>query len=118
MLLNVSAPFHSPMMAPAAIVMKDALQAVTMQVPAAPLIANVTAQPVSDVNAIRELLVEQVTGRVRWRETLECLQGQGMPGLLECGHGKVLSGLAKRAERGWPTLSLQNPQDIEIALAG
>lgn len=99
MLLQVSAPFHCPMMAPAADVMADALAEVEMLPPSVPLIANVTAGPVEDPAEIRRLLVEQVTGMVRWRECCMTMRSKGVETLVEVGSGKVLSGLARRIDR-------------------
>jgi [acyl-carrier-protein] S-malonyltransferase len=95
-LLPVSAPFHCSLMQPAADVMEEALAAVHMQDPAVPLVANVTAQPVRSADEIRENLVKQVTGTVRWRETVNWLAGQGATHIVEIGAGKVLTGMARR----------------------
>ncbi len=96
-LLNVSAPFHCPLMQPAADEMAEALAAAAIVAPRAPLVANVTARPVLDPDVIRRLLVEQVTGRVRWRESVEWLAGEGgVDRFAELGAGKVLTGIAKR----------------------
>lgn len=111
--LPVSAPFHSPLMAPAAREMEDALATVTISPPRIPVIANVTAQPVSDPDTIRRLLVEQVTGLVRWRETVESFKARGVTQAVELGAGKVLSGLAKRIDRDLETASVGTPADIE-----
>lgn len=115
-MLNVSAPFHSPLMRPAAQRMAEALADVAIASPACPLVANVTAAPVTEPGQIRELLVEQVTGMVRWRESLRFLRERELVGLVECGHGKVLAGLAKRIDREFATTNLQTPQDIETFL--
>ena len=96
MMLPVSAPFHSPLMAPAADAMARALEAVTLNTPSLPVIANVTVKPVIAPDEIKALLVEQVTGRVRWRETIESLPGLGVTKVVEAGAGKVLTGMAKR----------------------
>ena len=115
--LPVSAPFHCPLMKPAADEMQKALAGITIAPPSLPLIANVTAAPVTDPEAIRRLLVEQVTGLVRWRESIEYLLGQGTTQFVEIGAGSVLSGLVKRIakEQGKEvlSLSLQKPDDIE-----
>jgi [acyl-carrier-protein] S-malonyltransferase len=95
--LNVSAPFHCPLMQPAADEMAAALATATILAPRAPLVANVTARPTLDPEAIRRMLVEQVTGRVRWRESMEWMAGEGgVTRFAEAGAGKVLSGMAKR----------------------
>ncbi|HMO42622.1 MAG TPA: ACP S-malonyltransferase, partial [Phenylobacterium sp.] len=95
--LNVSAPFHCPLMQPAADEMAQALASATIIAPKTPLVANITARPVHDPEEIRRLLVEQVTGRVRWRESMEWLAGPGgVTRFAEAGSGKVLSGMAKR----------------------
>jgi [acyl-carrier-protein] S-malonyltransferase len=116
MLLQVSAPFHCPMMAPAADVMADALAAVAIEAPVVPLIANVTAAPVEDPADIRRLLVEQVTGMVRWRESCVTLREKGVDMLIEVGSGKVLSGLAKRIDRDLGAANIGTPADIEAFL--
>lgn len=111
--LNVSAPFHSPLMAPAAEVMAEALAATEIAAPEAPLVANVTARPTSDPEAIRKLLVEQVTGRVRWRESLVWLGGEGVSRFAEVGAGKVLTGMVKRALPDAEASALNAPGDLE-----
>src|SRR5215469_2614635 len=94
--LNVSAPFHCPLMAPAAEEMAQALSSAAIFAPSPPVVANVTARPTSDVETIRRQLVEQVTGRVRWRESMEWLTGEGgVTRFAEAGAGKVLTGMIK-----------------------
>jgi [acyl-carrier-protein] S-malonyltransferase len=116
--LNVSAPFHSPLMRPAAEEMAEALAATTIIQPKAPLVANITARPVSDPDTIRALLVEQVTGRVRWRETLAWMGGDGgVSKFAEAGAGKVLTGMVKRSIEGAEAVSLNMPQDLEAFAA-
>ncbi len=115
-LLPVSAPFHCPLMAPAAREMEEALAEVAIASPAVPLIANVTAEPVSDPEAIRGCLVQQVTAMVRWRESVLRLKQDGVFRLVELGAGRVLSGLAKRIERELETLAVGQPADVEPAL--
>ena len=115
-MLPVSAPFHSPLMAPAAEEMTEALDVVTMAPPRVPLVANVTAQAVSDPETIRGLLIEQVTAMVRWRESVLYLAGQGVESLVEIGGGKVLTGLAKRIAPDVAALSVGTPDDIESFL--
>ncbi|MEX0692909.1 MAG: ACP S-malonyltransferase [Rhodospirillales bacterium] len=113
MMLQVSAPFHCPMMAPAADVMAEALAEVNIDAPAVPLIANVTAGPVEDPIEIRRLLVEQVTGMVRWRECCLTMREKGVETLIEVGSGKVLSGLARRIDKELSALNVGLPADIE-----
>lgn len=115
-LLPVSAPFHCALMEPAAHAMAEALGQVRIAPPAVPIVANVTAEPVLEPIEIRGLLVEQVTQRVRWRETVAFLAAQGVDGLLELGAGKVLTGMAKRIARDLPALSAGTPDEIEAAL--
>jgi [acyl-carrier-protein] S-malonyltransferase len=116
-LLPVSAPFHCSLMAPAATTMEQALAAVDVTAPAVPLVANVTAAPISDPEEIRRRLVEQVTGMVRWRETTEWLGAAGVDLFVEIGAGKVLSGLARRIIEGAETLAVGTPADLDAALA-
>jgi [acyl-carrier-protein] S-malonyltransferase len=116
-LLPVSAPFHCALMAPAAKVMAEALAGVAIKAPAVPVVANVTAAPVSDPEAIRRNLVDQVTGMVRWRESVSWLAGNGVTLLAEVGAGKVLSGLAKRIADGAEAISIGTPADIDAAVA-
>ncbi|MSO72089.1 MAG: [acyl-carrier-protein] S-malonyltransferase [Rhodospirillaceae bacterium] len=113
MLLPVSAPFHCPLMKPAADVMANALSQVTIKSPSLPVIANVTAAAVIDPIEIRRLLVEQVTAMVRWRESVRAMKDAGVDTLVELGSGKVLTGLAKRIDGDLTGISLQAPQDIE-----
>ncbi len=116
-LLPVSAPFHCSLMAPAAGVMADALAGAALAEPAVPLVANVTARPISDPEEIRRRLVEQVTGVVRWRESMEWLAGAGVDLFVEVGAGKVLSGLARRIVDGAETLAVGSPADVDAAVA-
>ena len=112
--LNVSAPFHSPLMAPTAEAMAEALAAASIQAPRAPLVANVTARPTNDPEVIRQLLVEQVTGRVRWRESVEWLAVEGgVTRFAELGAGKVLTGMAKRIAPDAEAVAVNTPADIE-----
>jgi [acyl-carrier-protein] S-malonyltransferase len=112
--LNVSAPFHCPLMQPAADEMAEALAAATIVSPRAPLVANVTAQPTNDPEAIRRMLVEQVTGRVRWRESVTWMAGLGgVTRFAEAGAGKVLSGMAKRIAPDAEAVPLNTPADLE-----
>ncbi|HIJ38156.1 MAG TPA: ACP S-malonyltransferase [Rhodospirillaceae bacterium] len=118
MLLPVSAPFHCPLMQPAADAMAEALSRVTLRAPVVPLMANVTAAAVTNPDEIRSLLVAQVTGTVRWRETVLAMQAMGVDRLVEAGAGKVLAGLAKRIDKELLAVSLQTPADIEAFLKG
>lgn len=114
LLLDVSAPFHCSLMQPAAKVMQDALAEVKWSAPAVPVVTNMTASAETDPNALRELLVQQVTGMVRWRESVAYLAQQGVEHALEIGAGKVLSGLARRIA---PEIQMQNigePGDFEV----
>ncbi len=112
--LNVSAPFHCPLMQPAADEMAQALAAATIISPRAPLVANVTARPVHDPEEIRRLLVEQVTGRVRWRESVAWLvETGGVTRFAEAGSDKVLSGMAKRIAPDAEATPLNTPADLE-----
>ena len=116
--LNVSAPFHCPLMQPAADEMAEALAKTTILAPRAPLVANVTAAPVHDPDVIRKLLVEQVTGRVRWRESMTWLAAQGgVTRFAEAGAGKVLSGMAKRIAPDAEATPLNTPADLEAFAA-
>ena len=117
LMLPVSAPFHSVLMQPAAAAMADALAAVEIQAPAVPVIANVRAEPVIEPGAIRILLVEQVTGSVRWRESIEFLSGAGVTEFWEIGAGKALSGMIKRIGKDATTRAIGTPADI-AALKG
>lgn len=116
--LPVSAPFHSALMQPAAEVMQQALEETTVNAPSVPLIANVTADVVTDPDKIRSLLVQQVTGMVRWRESVEALAAKGVTSLTEIGAGKVLAGLARRINKELGATSLQTPADIDAYLVG
>jgi len=115
-LLPVSAPFHCPLMQPAADAMATALAEVDIQRPLVPVIANVTAAPVQDPDQIRQLLVEQVTGTVRWRESILAMKALGITTIAEFGAGKVLSGLVKRIDKEISASSVQGPADIEAFL--
>lgn len=115
-MLPVSAPFHSTLMAPAADAMADALANVEKQNPSVPVIANVRAEPVTDADEIAKLLVEQVTGQVRWRESIAWLGANGTETLFEVGSGKVLTGLARRIDRSLAGVAVNNPSDLEAAL--
>ncbi|MBB2675622.1 UNVERIFIED_ORG: [acyl-carrier-protein] S-malonyltransferase [Rhizobium esperanzae] len=116
-LLPVSAPFHSKLMTPAAEAMRAALATVAKSDPVVPLIANVRAAPVTGADEIANLLVEQVTGQVRWRETVEWFAGNGVTTLYELGSGKVLTGLARRIDKTVNGISVGGPADIDSAVA-
>ena len=112
LLLPVSAPFHSPMMDPAAEVMRGALAEATVNAPIVPVVANVTARPETDPQEIRDNLVAQVSGTVRWRESVEYMAGEGVTRFVELGAGKVLAGLVKRIAAGSEGVSVGSPDDI------
>ncbi|CUW39932.1 malonyl-CoA-[acyl-carrier-protein] transacylase [Magnetospirillum sp. XM-1] len=114
--LPVSAPFHCALMQPAADAMAEALAKVGMQAPKVALVANVTASKVTDPAAIRDLLVRQVTGTVRWRESVLFMKAEGVTSLVELGSGKVLGGLAKRIDKELSGSSVGTPADIEAFL--
>jgi [acyl-carrier-protein] S-malonyltransferase len=116
-MLPVSGPFHCPLMAPVADVMADALAKVNVKPPSLPLISNVTAREVTSPTEIRSLLVRQVTGMVRWRESVLYMKTRGVRELIEIGAGNVLSGLAKRIDRELSGTSLGTPSDIEAFVA-
>ncbi|RZJ18525.1 MAG: [acyl-carrier-protein] S-malonyltransferase [Brevundimonas sp.] len=112
--LNVSAPFHCPLMQPAADEMATALASASILAPATKLVANVTARPEVDPEVIRRLLVEQVTGRVRWRESMEWMATEGgVTRFAEIGSGKVLTGMAKRIAPDAESLALNTPEELE-----
>jgi [acyl-carrier-protein] S-malonyltransferase len=110
--LTVSAPFHCRLIASAAEAMRAALADVALQVPVVPVVANVTAAPVTEPDEIRALLVKQVTGTVRWRESVVYMAGQGVDRLVEVGTGKVLAGLAKRIAREVASMNVAEPADV------
>ena len=112
--LNVSAPFHCPLMQPAADEMDAALADAAISAPRPPVVANVTARPESDPETIRRLLVEQVTGRVRWRESMEWMATEGgVTRFVEIGSGKVLTGMAKRIAPDAEAITLNAPEEME-----
>lgn len=113
MLLPVSAPFHCALMQPAADVMAGALADVTMSAPAVPLVANVVASAVTDTNDIRDNLVTQVTGTVRWRESVAWMVDNGVTGFVEVGAGKVLTGMARRMAPDASCMATMSAADIE-----
>jgi [acyl-carrier-protein] S-malonyltransferase len=115
-LLPVSAPFHCALMQPAADVMREALAKVDIKAPAVPLVANVLAAPISDPEEIRAKLVAQVTGMVRWRETMLYLKTNGVGSVYEVGAGRVLAGIARRFD-GIEAKSVGTPEELETAAA-
>jgi [acyl-carrier-protein] S-malonyltransferase len=117
MLLAVSAPFHCALMAPAAEVMANALASTKIHPPAVPLVANVLATPIDDPTEIRQRLVEQVTGTVRWRESMAWLAANGITRLVEIGAGKVLTGLAKRTAPEATASSVGTPDEVKALAA-
>ena len=116
MLLPVSAPFHCPLMQPAADAMQAALEKVELATPRVPLVANVLASEITNPQEIKQRLVEQVTGLVRWRESVQYMRSDGVDMLVECGSGKVLSGLVKRIDKEMTGQALNTPSDIEAFL--
>jgi [acyl-carrier-protein] S-malonyltransferase len=117
LLLPVSAPFHCALMQPAAEVMAGALAEVTLNAPAVPLVANVRAAAVSDPDEIRALLVEQVTGSVRWRESVLWMAGQGVDEIWEIGAGKALSGMIRRIDKAVVCKAVGTPDEVKAAVA-
>ncbi|PWR03553.1 [acyl-carrier-protein] S-malonyltransferase [Meridianimarinicoccus roseus] len=117
LMLPVSAPFHCALMQPAADAMGDALADVAIAAPSVPLVANVTAEAVSDPDTIRALLVRQITGAVRWRESVQYMAAQGTAEIWELGAGKALTGMVRRIDRGIACTNIATPADIAAALA-
>ncbi|SEN63877.1 ACP S-malonyltransferase [Palleronia pelagia] len=115
-LLPVSAPFHCALMQPAADAMADALSGVSIAAPAVPVVANVTAAPVQDPDEIRRLLVEQVTGSVRWRESVQRMGADGVTEIWEVGAGKALSGMIRRIDRAIETRQVGTADEVRAAL--
>jgi [acyl-carrier-protein] S-malonyltransferase len=111
-MLAVSAPFHCALMQPAADAMREALDRVTVNAPAVPVVANVEAVPITDPSAIRDALVRQVTGTVRWRESVAYMASQGVESFYEVGSGKVLTGLVKRIAAGASSAAIGTPEDV------
>ncbi len=112
MLLPVSAPFHCALMQPAAGAMAEALAKVAMLRPVVPVVANVLAKPISDPSEIVRALIAQVTGTVRWRESVAFMAGEGVTTFYEAGAGKVLSGLVKRIAEGASGVAIGTPEDV------
>ena len=117
LLLPVSAPFHCSLMKPAADVMADALNGTEIVAPAVPLVANVLAQPIVDPDEIRNRLIEQVTGRVRWRESVAWLAENGVTTIVEIGSGKALTGMAKRIDKSLEAIAVGGAEDIDALLS-
>ncbi len=115
-MLPVSAPFHCALMQPAADVMAEALASVEIKAPAVPLVANVRAEAVADPDMIRQLLVEQVTGSVRWRESVQYMVAQGVTEAWEIGAGKALSGMIRKIDRALACTAVGTPEDIQKAV--
>ena len=116
-LLPVSAPFHCALMEPAASAMAVALNDVDIERPVIPLVANVRASAVSDPGTIRSLLVEQVTGSVRWRESVQFMAQEGVEEIWEIGAGKALTGMIRRIDRSLATKTVGKPEDVQAALS-
>lgn len=116
LMLPVSAPFHSALMAPAADAMREALAKVNKHPPVVPVVSNVVVQPLTSADEIAQRLVEQVTGRVRWRETVEWFAANKIATLYEIGAGKVLTGLARRINKDIATANVSGPADIDAAV--
>lgn len=112
-MLDVSAPFHCPLMAPAAGIMHEALGAAKFNAPAVPVVTNITAKAESNPETLRRLLVDQVTGMVRWRESMQYLAAQGVTRVVEVGAGKVLSGLIRRIAPEVEAMNIGTPADLE-----
>ncbi|RMF66156.1 MAG: [acyl-carrier-protein] S-malonyltransferase [Alphaproteobacteria bacterium] len=115
--LPVSAPFHSPLMAPAAERMREALAQVRLAAPTVPVVANVTAAPEKEPETLRSLLVDQVTAPVRWRESVERLKAEGIEEVVEIGAGRVLSGLVRRIDRDFSLRNIAEPAELEAFAA-
>lgn len=115
-ILPVSAPFHCALMGPAADAMQEALAETDMKAPIVPVVANVTAEPTEDPDQIRKLLVDQVTGMVRWRESVLNMKDLGVEEMVELGSGKVLCGLIRRIDKEITCMNAENPQDIETLI--
>jgi [acyl-carrier-protein] S-malonyltransferase len=115
-LLPVSAPFHCALMQPAAEAMAEAFASVTFNAPAVPLVANVLAAPITDPTEIRQRLVEQVTGTVRWRETIAWMAGAGVDTAFEIGTGKVLTGMVKRIAKDMAGVAVNTAEDIDMLM--
>ena len=115
-LLPVSAPFHCRLMEPARVIMEEALNNLKFNTPLIPIISNITALPHTDTTILKNNLIDQVTGTVRWRETMELAKNRGVKTLTELGSGKVLTGIAKRMIKGIANENFENPEDFDILL--
>ncbi len=115
-LLPVSAPFHCSLMAPAAEAMSEALAGIALTAPVVPLVCNVLARPIEDPADIRQRLIEQVTGTVRWRESITWLSENGVTTVVEIGAGKVLSGMVRRIARDLEAVAVNGPDDIDAVM--
>ena len=111
--LPVSTPNHSPLLKSAGERMREALETMVIRPPAVPVISNVTAEPVTEPETIRKLLVEQITSRVRWRETVAAFRASEVAATVECGGNKVLTGMVRRIDKELETFSIDSPQDLE-----
>lgn len=111
--LAVSAPFHCPLMQPAADAMQEALAAIAVHAPVVPVVSNVSVQAETDPARIRDLLVQQVTGRVRWTETIAFMKNEGVTETVEIGNGKVLSGLTRRIDKELAATNISAPADLD-----
>jgi len=116
-MLPVSAPFHCALMQPAAEDMAEAIAGVELQAPAVPLVGNVLAEAGRDPEVIRAKLVEQITGRVRWRESVQWMAANGVTEAWEIGAGKALSGMVKRIDRSVATRTVGTPDEVKAAVA-
>jgi [acyl-carrier-protein] S-malonyltransferase len=112
--LNVSAPFHSRLIKSAENVMRKALDEIEWTKPLVPIISNVTVKPTQDVSEIKDALVKQISGRVRWRETIEFLAQNGVNELIEIGSGKVLTGMLRKVEHGFVLVNVGNIEELKL----
>ena len=112
-LLPVSAPFHCKLMRPAQIIMEEALNKLNFKTPLIPIISNVNVSPENNPDKLRKNLIEQVTGTVRWRETMEFAEKKGIKKIIELGSGKVLTGIAKRMIKDIVTINIENTEDFK-----
>ncbi|MEO1689540.1 MAG: ACP S-malonyltransferase, partial [Pseudomonadota bacterium] len=117
-MLPVSAPFHCALMQPAAEAMRAALAGAHIEAPRAPIVPNVSAEATEDPEEIRRLLVEQVTGAVRWRESVQWMAAQGVTEIVEIGAGKTLAGLARRIDRSLTAAAVNTPDDVKKIAEG
>lgn len=117
LVLPVSAPFHCDLMQPAASAMSEALAAVVIDAPKVPVVVNVRAEAVTEPDRIRALLIAQITGSVRWRESVQYMEGAGVSQFWEIGAGKALSGMIKRTAKGAETRAIGTPEDVAAAKA-